>query len=318
MSFDLEIKNSIASLQAQVSSLGGAVDKTQASLARMGTQAKVTAGQTFEVSKNMEKIGSAASVAGGPVAGLMTKLGGLAAFNPMALAAGAAIGALTAGVYKLVDALKEANAERERMSAPIGNEAATSAIAAARADLKPEDLRAAVALAPGTSPGEIAAQGAATAARWIGQMPEWAQAHAGKPADIGESMVPASARQAALAVALSPEVRAAERIERRQAGEAAAKAELEDRAMRIAAGQAPRALSEGTAMYVLERGKSAEAEEYRRNTEELRSLRKSLEQLGRGMHTRAARSEIDSKIAEKSARQLSLIEANRIATESGQ
>lgn len=341
--FDLEIKNSIASIQAQVTALGGAVDKTQASLARMGTQAKATAGQTFEVSKNMEKIGSAASVAGGPVAGLMTKLGGLAAFNPMALAAGAAIGALTAGVYKLVDALREANAERERMAAPIGNEATTAAVAEARAGLKPEELRAKVAPEPGESPAEIATAGAVSARRWIADMPEWAQAEAGKPADIGEAMVTQQDRIRQLAYDMSPEVRAAERIERRQAAEAGYKAEIADRAMRVEAGQSPRPLSEGAAMYILQQGKSDESDEFRKLSDELKKLREQMEKadtgpagqwhmseagknlivmpFARDQYERSQRSErarIDAMIAEKASRQLALIEAARSASERSQ
>jgi len=149
-------------------------------------------------------------------------------------------------------------------------------------------------------------------------MPEWAQAQAGRPVDIGGAMVTQQDRIRQLAYDMSPEVRAAERIERRQSAEAGYAAEIADRAMRIEAGQSPRPLSEGASMYILQQGKSSEAEEFRKNTEELRGLRQELKALGTSLRTRAARSDIDARIAEKSARQLALIEAARSASERSQ
>jgi hypothetical protein len=316
MSFDLEIKNSIASLQASVNSLTASVDKSQASLARMGTQAKVASAETFNVAKNLEKIGSTASVAGGPVAGLMTKLGGLAAFNPMALAAGAALGAITAGVYKLVDALKEANAEQERMAQALDPTATREAVAAARGKLDPKALRKEVA--PEQTVEQITAAGTATARRWLADMPEWAQTQAQTAEAIGAGFVTKADRQAQMAAGMSMQGRAAARIERRQEYAAANAAEISRAAAEYEAGMGGRGISARAAISILESGKGLGAEEFQKNTEELRAMRMELKALGRNLLAGRRRSELEASIAEKSVRQLQLIEAHTMTQESSQ
>jgi hypothetical protein len=106
-------------MQTQLAAVQAKADQTNAAIARMGTTAKVAAGGVGDIERNMGKVTAAATRAGGPIAGMISSLGGLAAFNPLALAAGAAIGGITAGVYALIAALREASAEQEKLNAVV-------------------------------------------------------------------------------------------------------------------------------------------------------------------------------------------------------
>lgn len=322
MSFDLEIRNSISSLQAQVASLTQQTDRAQASLARMGTQAKVTAGQTFEISKNMEKIGATASAAGGPVAGLMTKMGGLAMFNPVALAAGAAIGALTSGVVKLTDALREAADERERLASPIGTAATREAIGKAQGELDPERLRASVS--PGVDIPGLEAAGVANVSRWIADLPDWARPQSRVGARIRAEvagkglLVTAADRQAQLAADLSMRGRAARSIEQDRTEVHGYLDEIEAAAIAREAGATPRPLSTGAAEHILRNSQSPEAEELRKIEATLRELLQEQRRTSRQATFRGRQSDTDAAIAELSARKAQIIQAHTMTQESSQ
>ena len=313
MSFDLEIKNSIASLQASVQALTASSDKAQASLARMGSQAAQTTTQTTSVAKSVGQIGQAATAAGGPVAGMMTRLGGLVAINPMAIAAGLGIGAITAGVYKLVEVLKEANAERDRLSQPIGTAAADDAITDARGKLDPAALRARVA--PEQSAAQISARGAAVATRWLADMPEWARAGAASPSEIGARFVTPEDLQADRYAAESVEGRAASAIEARQAREAGYLFEIERVSIVIEAGQAPRAISTGAAESVLQTGKSDAADELRKIDAGIQALIRESRQANR---SKAEKASNEAARADLNARRDLIIYANTMSQEYGQ
>ena len=117
--FEQDVRTSLNTIQTQLAAVQAKADGANSSIARMGTTAKVAAGGVGDIEKSMGKITTAATRAGGPIAGMISSLGGLAAFNPLALAAGAAIGGITAGVYALIAALREANAEQEKLNATV-------------------------------------------------------------------------------------------------------------------------------------------------------------------------------------------------------
>jgi hypothetical protein len=117
--FEQDIRTSLNTIQTQLAAVQAKADGANASIARMGTTSKVAASGVGDIEKSMGKITTAATKAGGPIAGMISSLGGLAAFNPLALAAGAAIGGITAGVYSLIAALREANAEQEKLNAIV-------------------------------------------------------------------------------------------------------------------------------------------------------------------------------------------------------
>lgn len=117
--FEQDVRTSLNTIQTQLAAVQAKADGANASIARMGTTAKVAASGVGDVEKSMGKITMAATKAGGPIAGMISGLGGLAAFNPLALVAGAAIGGITAGVYALIAALREANAEQEKLNATV-------------------------------------------------------------------------------------------------------------------------------------------------------------------------------------------------------
>jgi hypothetical protein len=117
--FEQDIRTSLNTIQTQLAAVQNRADGANASIARMGTTAKVAAGGVGDIEKSMGKVTAAATRAGGPIAGMVSQLGSLAAFNPLALAAGAAIGGITAGVYALIAALREANAEQEKLNATV-------------------------------------------------------------------------------------------------------------------------------------------------------------------------------------------------------
>jgi hypothetical protein len=149
-------------------------------------------------------------------------------------------------------------------------------------------------------------------------MPEWAQAQAQAAEAIGAGFVTQADRQAQLAAEMSPQGRAAARIERRQEYEAAKGAEISRAAAEYEAGMGGRSISSGAAMRVLESGTGVAADEYRKNTEELRAMRMELKALGRNLLAGRRRSELEASIAEKSVRQLQLIEAHTMTQESSQ
>lgn len=117
--FEQDIRTSLNTIQTQLAAVQAKADGANASMARMGTTAKVAASGVGDIEKSMGKVTAAATRAGGPIAGMISQLGSLAAFNPLALAAGAAIGGITAGVYALIAALREANAEQEKLNATV-------------------------------------------------------------------------------------------------------------------------------------------------------------------------------------------------------
>jgi hypothetical protein len=117
--FEQDIRTSLNTIQTQLAAVQNRADGANASIARMGTTAKVAAGGVGDIERSMGKVTTAATRAGGPIAGMISSLGGLAAFNPLALAAGAAIGGITAGVYALIAALREASAEQEKLNATV-------------------------------------------------------------------------------------------------------------------------------------------------------------------------------------------------------
>ena len=117
--FEQDIRTSLNTIQTQLAAVQTKADGANSSIARMGSTAKVAASGVGDIEKNMGKVTAAATRAGGPIAGMISGLGGLAAFNPLALAAGAAIGGITAGVYSLIAALREASAEQEKLNATV-------------------------------------------------------------------------------------------------------------------------------------------------------------------------------------------------------
>jgi hypothetical protein len=115
--FEQDIRTSLNTIQTQLAAVESKANSANSSIARMAPSARSAAGGVNEVEKSLGKVRAAATRAGGPIGGMITQLGGLAAFNPLALAAGAAIGGITAGVYSLIAALREANAEQEKLNA---------------------------------------------------------------------------------------------------------------------------------------------------------------------------------------------------------
>ena len=136
--FEQDIRTSLNTIQTQLAAVQSRADGANASIARMGTTARVASSGVGDIEKSMGNVTAAATRAGGPIAGMMSQLGGLAAFNPLALAAGAAIGGITAGVYALVAALREASAEQEKLNAVV-NAAPGQAKKAGRALLMEAD-----------------------------------------------------------------------------------------------------------------------------------------------------------------------------------
>ena len=117
--FEQDIRTSLNTIQTQLAAVQAKADSANGSIARMGTTAKVAASGVGDIEKSMGKVTAAATRAGGPIAGMISSLGGLAAFNPLALAGGAAIGGITAGVYALIAALREASVEQEKLNAAV-------------------------------------------------------------------------------------------------------------------------------------------------------------------------------------------------------
>lgn len=117
--FEQDIRTSLNTIQTQLAAVQARADGANTSIARMGATAKIAASGVGNIERSVGKVGMAATKVGGPIAGMISGLGGLAAFNPIALAAGAAIGGITAAVYALIGALREANAEQEKLNATV-------------------------------------------------------------------------------------------------------------------------------------------------------------------------------------------------------
>lgn len=117
--FEQDIRTSLNTIQTQLAAVQQRAEGANASIARMAPAARQAASGVGDIERNVGKVTAAATRAGGPIAGMMTQLGGLAAFNPLALAAGVAIGGITTAVYQLVGALKAANEEQEKLNATV-------------------------------------------------------------------------------------------------------------------------------------------------------------------------------------------------------
>ncbi len=253
--FEQDIRTSLNTIQTQLAAVQAKADGANTAIARMGTTSKVAASGVGDIERSMGKVTAAATRAGGPIAGMISSLGGLAAFNPLALAAGAAIGGITAGVYALIAALREASAEQEKLNAAVsaapGMAKAAGIEALAAAD--PNKIRygiSSVEMEKNLSQFDKSAPG-------VGRTADFSTEEGrsdfvlrgGRTRAISEEdrlaislgfgdADPAAARNAILRKKASPEGRIADEAERIQLDRSVAETARQERLLRVGAGQA--------------------------------------------------------------------------------
>lgn len=131
--FEAEVRTSLASIQTQLSQVQAKAVQASAAVASIGPSAMRASVATSTLGKDIGYIGKAANAAGGPVAGMIGKLGALASINPMFFAAGAGIGLITGAVTALVGRLQEASQAQAELNAAIAANPALTAEAGRQA-----------------------------------------------------------------------------------------------------------------------------------------------------------------------------------------
>ncbi len=115
--FDVEVKNSIRSMQTAVAGLTKEVEGTNSSLRRMQTEAQGASRHVEGIGHGFHEMGRAARIAGGEAGHVIGHLSHLVGLNPAMLVLGAGMAFVSDQVLKLVEHLTKANEEMEKTAA---------------------------------------------------------------------------------------------------------------------------------------------------------------------------------------------------------